>query len=129
MKASREHRVPLSKQAMAVLDGIDPAVRQGLIFPGLKGPLSDMALAMVMRKLDVADATPHGFRSSFRDWAGDCTNYPRELLEEALAHQVGSAVERAYRRGTALEKRRDLMNAWGDYCTGVTASNIHQLRA
>lgn len=129
MKASREHRVPLSKQAMAVLDGIDPAVRQGLIFPGLKGPLSDMALAMVMRKLDVADATPHGFRSSFRDWAGDCTNYPRELLEEALAHQVGSAVERAYRRGTALEKRRDLMNAWGDHCTGVTASNIHQLRA
>lgn len=130
MKASREHRVPLSDAALGVLEAIDPDVRDGLIFPGLKGPLSDMALAMVMRKMGIKEATPHGFRSSFRDWAGDCTSYPRELLEEALAHQVGSSVERAYRRGSAVEKRRPLMQAWANHCLGVTpASNVHPLRA
>lgn len=130
MKASREHRVPLSDAALGVLEAVDPDVRDGLIFPGLKGPLSDMALAMVMRKMGIKEATPHGFRSSFRDWAGDCTSYPRELLEEALAHQVGSAVERAYRRGSAVEKRRPLMQAWANHCLGVTpASNVHPLRA
>jgi len=130
MKAGREHRVPLSSAAVGVLNAIDADVRQGLIFPGLKGPLSDMALAMVMRKMGIKDATPHGFRSAFRDWAGDCTNYPRELLEEALAHQVGSAVERAYRRGSAVEKRRPLMETWADHCMGVTrADNVYTLKA
>lgn len=124
MKAAREHVVPLSKDALAVLEKIAPPTRRGLIFPGLKGPLTDMALAMVLRKLDVPDATPHGFRSSFRDWAGDCTTYPRELIEEALAHQVGNAVERAYRRGTALEKRRALMAAWADFCAGRSGQVI-----
>jgi integrase len=128
MKASREHRVPLSSAALGVLEAIDPDVRQGLIFPGLKGPLSDMALAMVMRKMGITEATPHGFRSSFRDWGGDCTHYPRELLEEALAHQVGSAVERAYRRGSAVEKRRPLMEAWAAFCLG-TEGKVVQLRA
>lgn len=128
MKASREHRVPLSSAALGVLEAIDPDVRQGLIFPGLKGPLSDMALAMVMRKMGITEATPHGFRSSFRDWGGDCTHYSRELLEEALAHQVGSAVERAYRRGSAVEKRRPLMEAWAAFCRG-TEGKVVQLRA
>jgi integrase len=131
MKAGKIHRVPLSAPAVAVLNAIDPIERTGLIFRGAKGgKLSDMALAMVMRKMGISDATPHGFRSSFRDWAGDCTTYPRELLEEALAHNVGNAVERAYRRGTAFEKRRALMNDWADHCLGVTrADNIHHLRA
>lgn len=131
MKAGKTHRVPLSTAALAVLDAIDPIDRTGLIFCGAKGgKLSDMALAMVMRKMGITDATPHGFRSSFRDWAGDCTTYPRELLEEALAHNVGNAVERAYRRGTAFEKRRALMSDWADHCLGVTrADNVYPLKA
>lgn len=118
MKAEREHRVPLTPQAKAVLEGIDPALRTGLIFPGVKGPLSDMALAMVMRKMGVVDATPHGFRSAFKDWATDCTDFADEVSEEVLAHTIGSAVRRAYRRGEAMQKRRELLEAWADYCTG-----------
>ncbi|WP_312690183.1 tyrosine-type recombinase/integrase [Brevundimonas nasdae] len=131
MKAGKTHRVPLSSAALGVLDDIDPIDRTGLIFCGAKGgKLSDMALAMVMRKMGISDATPHGFRSSFRDWAGDCTTYPRELLEEALAHNVGNAVERAYRRGTAFEKRRALMNDWADHCLGISrADNVYSLKA
>lgn len=124
MKAEREHRVPLSPGAVAVLESVSPVLRQGLIFPGAKGPLSDMALAMVMRKLDVTDATPHGFRSAFKDWAMDCTNFPDEVSEEALAHVVGSAVRRAYRRGEAIEKRRALMDAWSAFCLGQRGSVV-----
>jgi len=124
MKAGREHVVPLTRAALGVLERIAPPTPRGLIFPGLKGPLTDMALAMVLRKLDVVDATPHGFRSSFRDWAGDCTSFARETMEEALAHQIGNAAEKAYRRSTALDKRRLLMNAWADYCTGETGQII-----
>ncbi|QBX39023.1 site-specific integrase [Brevundimonas sp. S30B] len=124
MKAEREHRVPLSPGAMAVLESVSPVLRQGLIFPGAKGLLSDMALAMVMRKLDVNDATPHGFRSAFKDWAMDCTNFPDEVSEEALAHVVGSAVRRAYRRGEAIEKRRALMEAWSAFCLGQRGSVV-----
>lgn len=124
MKAEREHRVPLSPGAVAVLESVSPVLRQGLIFPGAKGPLSDMALAMVMRKLDVKDATPHGFRSAFKDWAMDCTNFPDEVSEEALAHAVGSAVRRAYRRGEAIEKRRALMDAWSAFCLGQRGSVV-----
>lgn len=130
MKAKKEHRVPLSAPARAILDAIPREARRELIFHGPTGAaLSDTGLTKALRNNGQAEATAHGFRSSFRDWAGDCTGYQRELIEEALAHSVGNATERAYRRSTALEKRRDLMNAWGDYCTGVTASNIHQLRA
>lgn len=118
MKAGREHVVPLSTDARALLDGIDSIHRDGLIFRGAKGgKLSDMALSMLLRKMKV-DATPHGFRSSFRDWAGDCTSFARETAEEALAHVVGNSVERAYRRGSAIEKRRQLLQAWADYCAG-----------
>lgn len=127
MKAGKEHRVPLPRSAIAILNGIDRPLRSGLIFPGLNGPMSDMTLAQVLRKRKIADATPHGFRSSFRDWAGDCTSFPRELIEEALAHQVGNAVERAYRRSDALAKRRKLMDAWGAYCDGET--NVRALHA
>lgn len=125
MKAGREHVVPLSTDARALLDGIDPIHRDGLIFRGAKGgKLSDMALSMLLRKMKV-DATPHGFRSSFRDWAGDCTSFARETAEEALAHVVGNAVERAYRRGSAIEKRRQLLEAWADYCAGRVGQVVH----
>lgn len=128
MKAEREHRVHLNAGALAVLEEIPRDVRQGLIFPGLKGPLSDMSLLQVLRKLDVKEATPHGFRSSFKDWAADCTSFPDEISEEALAHNVGSAVRRAYRRGQAMEKRRALMEAWSDHCLGRKGQVFH-LRA
>lgn len=123
MKAGREHHVPLSAPALRLLESHGKArLRNGLIFPGLKGPLSDMALAMVVRKMGVTDATPHGFRSAFKDWAVDCTSFADEISEEALAHTVGSAVRRAYRRGQAMEKRRALMDAWSDYCAGKTGT-------
>jgi len=118
MKAGKEHRVPLSGPAMAILEAIPGDLRGGLIFPGLNGPMSDMTLSAALRKRKVTGVTVHGFRSSFRDWAGDTTTYPRELIEEALAHQVGNAVERAYRRSDALQKRRQLMAAWADHCMG-----------
>lgn len=124
MKGGKEHRVPLCEAALTLLDGLT-RTRTGLIFPGLNGPMSDMTLTLAIRKRKVSGATPHGFRSSFRDWAGDCTGYPRELIEEALAHQVGNAVERAYRRSDALEKRRGLMEAWGAYCTGQRGQIIN----
>lgn len=117
MKGGAEHRVTLNEGARRILGEIPVELRQGLIFPGLNGPLSDMALSMVVRKMG-EDATPHGFRSSFKDWACDCTDFADEISEEALAHVVGSSVRNAYRRGKALTKRRLLMNAWSDYCLG-----------
>lgn len=127
MKAGREHRVPLSKSALELLETF--TYKQGLIFPGLKGQLSDMALAMVIRKKGLVGATPHGFRSSFRDWAGDCTGFAREVAEQCLAHQIGDKAEQAYRRGDALEKRRQLMAAWADFVTGETGKVIELRRS
>lgn len=118
MKGEREHRVPLSGPALAVLS-VTPRIDEGaLIFPGARrGPMSDMTLSAVLKRMGV-NTTVHGFRSSFRDWAGDATAFPRELAEAALAHAVGDATERAYRRGDALAKRRELMEAWGAHCVG-----------
>ena len=129
MKAGREHREPLSAAALAILDLTPACVRSGLIFPGWNGPMSDMTLSKVLRANKIVGPTVHGFRSSFRDWAGDCTGFARETMEEALSHRVGDAAEQAYRRRTALEKRRDLMTAWADFCTGAAVNNVHQLRA
>lgn len=129
MKAGREHRVPLSTAALAVVERALAARGDNpFLFPGeeYQAPLSRMAMLMLLRRMEV-DVTVHGFRSSFRDWAGDCTDFPRELIEEALAHAVGSTVERAYRRRTALEKRRGLMEAWGKFC--AEPSNVVHLRA
>ena len=78
--------------------------------------MSNMAYAMLMRRMNLGHLTVHGFRSAFRDWAGDETSFPRELAEQALAHQVGNEVERAYRRSDALNKRRELMEAWSTFC-------------
>lgn len=117
----RPFRQPLSSGALAVLSGLrprDPRPNQ-LIFPGplLGGPLSNMAMDKVLRDMG-ADATPHGMRSTFRDWAGDETDFARETIEECLAHQVGDETERAYRRSDALRKRRAVLEAWSVYCLG-----------
>ncbi len=88
-----------------------------------------MAFAMLLRRMKREDLTTHGFRSAFRDWAGELTNFPREIAEAALAHAVGDNVERAYRRGDALEKRRKLMEAWARFCEPRVGANVIQLGA
>ena len=134
MKSGREHRVPLPPRAVAILEEImslsvagDPSHQ--CVFPGLGGgPLSNMALAMLLRRMDVSQ-TVHGFRSSFRDWAGEVSTFPREVAEAALAHVVGDSTERAYWRGDALQKRRKLMEAWAGYVGAKPKDgSIHQLR-
>jgi integrase len=112
-KAGREHRVPLSAPTVEILRQMDQKRLSDYVFPGARSgrPLSTVALNRVLGRMKV-DVTVHGFRSAFRDWAGERTHFPREVAEAALAHLVGDAVERAYRRGDALEKRRKLMDAW-----------------
>jgi integrase len=119
MKAGREHRVPLSERMTEVLTEIEEVRAGRFVFPGQKAdrPLSIMALTMVLRRMKLSDVTVHGFRSSFRDWVSEETDFSREVAESALAHIVGDATERAYRRGDALEQRRKLMQAWANYCT------------
>jgi integrase len=119
MKARREHRVPLTHAALKVLEEVQaksrPA-RSELIFCNLKGEmLSDMSLTATMRRMDL-EAVPHGFRSTFRDWVGESTEYPSDLAEMALAHVLPNKTEAAYRRGDALEKRRGMMDAWALQC-------------
>jgi integrase len=118
MKSGREHRVPLSRAAISVLKEMQAHHQGDLVFPGDRRgkPLSNMAMLMVLRRMDRADLTAHGFRSTFRDWAAECTSFPREVAEAALAHVVGDKVEAAYRRGDLFEKRRHLMDAWATHC-------------
>ena len=119
MKARREHRVPLSKQAVAWLEGKTRVEGCDLLFPGTKNqPLSDMTLTAVMRRMEMT-AVPHGFRSTFRDWAAECTDYPNEVVEMALAHAIENKVEAAYRRGDLLEKRAALMQDWAALCAPI----------
>ncbi len=132
MKTGVVHVVPLSDRAMEILDTVGGEARtSGFVFTGTNGktPLSEMALTMVMRGLlnDGRHATVHGFRSSFRDWAGDATNFPRDLAEAALSHKLGSDVEAAYRRGTAIEKRRAMMEAWARFLDGEPVDNVVSL--
>lgn len=121
MKAGREHVIPLSPQAVALFKRMKAHRRGGtdLILPGaVRGkPLSDMTLTKVLRDMDV-DAVPHGFRSTFRDWVAEQTNWPAEIAEAALAHVISDKTVAAYQRGSMLEKRRALMTAWADYCEG-----------
>jgi len=119
LKTGVEHRVPLSKPARDIVLERRNFSTCKFLFQGRSGrqPIDGQTI----RKLVPAGATIHGFRSAFRDWAGDCTAFPREIAEAALAHQIGNAVEQAYRRGDALEKRRQLMDAWADYITCVIA--------
>ena len=127
MKARREHRVPLSDFALEILRDIRELVEEGepddLVFPGSKGPLSDMTMAAVLRRMGV-DVTVHGFRSSFRDWAGESTHHPREVIEHALAHQLPDKAEAAYARGDLIAKRKVLMADWADWCAEIPAKVI-----
>jgi hypothetical protein len=91
-------------------------------------PLSNMAMEMVLRRMKIEDATVHGFRSSFRDWTGNVSNFPREVTETALAHVIGDKAEQAYRRGDALEKRCELMDAWASYCEPMSSGNVVAIR-
>lgn len=126
MKSGREHRVPLSDAAVDLLERLRNASegpaepRGGYVLPGRKlgKPLSGMAFEMVLRRMGVDGITIHGMRSAFRDWVGEETHFPREVAEAALAHTVGDQAELAYRRGDALAKRRELMEAWAGYCLG-----------
>ncbi len=128
MKAGREHRVPLSDETVALLQALPRLADSPYLFPGTKGqPLSDMTLTAVMRRMGL-DAVPHGFRSTFRDWAGERTGFARELAEQALAHTLTNKVEAAYRRGDALEKRRKMMNAWAQFLARPADEKIIELR-
>ena len=119
MKAGKEHRVPLTPRTIEILEEVAPlSGGRGLVFPSSKGgPLSDMAFKALFDRMEVKGVTAHGFRSAFRDWAGETTTFARELAEAALAHSVGNEVEQAYRRGDALEKRRKMMVAWERFLT------------
>lgn len=117
MKAGVEHVVPLSGPAIELLKGLRPEEAEpgAKVFSVAGAARSNMAMTMLLRRMKAENATVHGFRSTFRDWAGDATNYPRELIEQALAHTIENKSERAYRRGTAVERRRELMQAWANY--------------
>lgn len=121
IKAGREHRVPLSAPALAILKKLHKTRDGEFVFPGgRKGkPLSANALLALLKRMDRTDVTAHGFRSTFRDWCAEQTNYPRDVAEAALAHAVGDKVEAAYRRGDLFEKRALLMRDWAAYCGTV----------
>ena len=130
MKSGREHVIPLSAPAVALLERMKEHKRGGsdFVFPGnVKGkPLSDMTLTKALRDMGLA-VTAHGFRSTFRDWAAEATNFPSDLAEAALAHVVADKTVAAYQRGTMLEKRRAMMAAWADYCAGASGGNVVRL--
>jgi integrase len=128
MKAGKEHRVPLSERALAIIEEMKG---QGVndhpfLFPGGRPgkPLSNMAMLKLLQRMDRGDLTAHGFRSTFRDWAAEMTHFPTEVAEMALAHTVSDKVEAAYRRGDLFQKRRELMEAWARYCEPKPGSNV-----
>jgi integrase len=117
MKSGREHRVPLSSAAITVLNRM-PGSKDDYVFAGQRpgAPLSNIALLMTLGRMNRGDITAHGFRSTFRDWAAERTNFPSEVVEMALAHVVEDKTEAAYRRGDLFDKRQRLMDAWANYC-------------
>jgi integrase len=121
MKAGKEHRVPLSPRALEILEEVKPLDKEWLFPTDKGGKLSGMAMSMLLRRMNV-DATVHGFRSGFRDWAAECTGYAHEVAEMALAHTIENKVERAYRRGDLFDKRRRLMDDWATYCATISAA-------
>jgi integrase len=142
MKAGKEHRVPLSARSMAILQHMKPlrhfsqghSAAEAFVFPGGKYglPLSNMAFLMLLRRMGWEDLTAHGFRSSFRDWAAERTNFPSDVSEMALAHTVSSKVKQAYRRGDMFERRRRMMAVWATFCgtsSEAVASDVAMLSA
>jgi integrase len=133
MKGGREHRTPLSELAISIIEQLHQARMSEFVFPGFKREcsLNKSALEAVVRRAQ-ANVTVHGFRSAFRDWAGDSTAFPRDVVEAALAHAIENKTEAAYRRSDALEKRRRLMAAWATYCASSPQkdgrSNVTPLR-
>ncbi len=130
MKIGRAHRVPLTPETMRILE-MAAKLRtddqpDALVFPSRQAgkPMSDMAMRMLLRRMGYDAITVHGFRSSFRDWAGERTHFPREVAEAALAHVIGDETERAYRRGDALDKRRELMRAWAAFCEPMSDAKV-----
>ncbi|MGI4813410.1 MAG: tyrosine-type recombinase/integrase [Janthinobacterium lividum] len=120
MKAKEMHRVPLSEDAANLVQALLVSAKGQFLFPGTKEgkSLSNMAMLKLLVRMKYTNMTVHGFRSTFRDWAAECTDHSREVAEAALAHAIGNKVEAAYRRGELLEKRRRLMDDWADYCSG-----------
>ena len=136
MKAGRPHRIPLSTQALALLDMLprllnDDGEEINLVFPGMRSdkPLSDMSLTLCMRRMKLT-AVPHGFRSTFTDWVSERTSYPSEVREMALAHAIANGTEAAYRRGDLFDKRRNLMQDWADFISAPisTANNVVSIK-
>jgi integrase len=127
MKAKKEHRVPLTDEAIEILEGM-MGLDDSFVFQGQKRGkgLSNMAMAQLLKRIGHGDATVHGFRSSFRDWAAERSGMPREIAELSLAHDVGNAVERAYRRSDLIDKRRELMGLWESHC-GAKANSVLKL--
>jgi len=135
MKAGREHRVPLSSRALTILEEMQAHrhADDGFVFPGgkLGKPLSNMAFLMLLRRMGRDDLTAHGFRSSFRDWAAERTNFPSEVAEMALAHTVSDKTVAAYNRSDLFERRRRLMQQWQTFCTAPKQepqSNVAPMR-
>ena len=127
MKAAKEHTIPLSDAALAVLQRLKAETKEGeFVFPGGKKntPLSNMACLALLKRMGRSDLTVHGFRSSFRDWAGEATAHPREVIEHAMSHQLKDKAEAAYQRGSLLERRRVLMADWANYCAKPAATGV-----
>jgi integrase len=124
MKAGREHRVPLSDRAASILQVLREIRQSDFVFPGQRvgRPLGNMAMLQLLRRMSRNDLTVHGFRSAFADWAAERTNFADEVRQMALAHVVSDKVEAAYRRGDLFQKRRQLAEAWGRYCTAPIAT-------
>ena len=115
---------------MEILEEMQSIRLNKFVFPGAQDerPMNDATLRVHLGRMDWDNLTVHGFRSSFRDWTAECTNFPREAAEMALAHAVGDAVERAYQRGDLFQKRRQLMNAWARYCSEPQSGKVVPLR-
>ena len=132
-KTRQEHRVPLAPKAIDLLENLPRFAGCAFIFPGVRGkPLSDMALSQLMRGMAergelTSPAVPHGFRSTFRDWAAEQTNYPDEIRKAASGHSVGDSVKQAYQRTDLLEKRRQLMNEWAKFIDQISQKNTNNI--
>jgi integrase len=130
-KGGKEHRVPLTDRSLEIVDELAPLRGQSeYLFPGTRGGLSNRTMLDQLERMNRTDLTVHGFRSTFRDWAAERTNFSSEVIEMALAHAIGNKVEAAYRRGDLFEKRRRLMDAWAEYCErGQATAEVVTLRA
>ena len=127
MKANKEHRVPLAKRALAIIDEMRRYGEVGFVFESqirAGKPLSDMSLLAVLKRMGRSDLTVHGFRSTFRDWVAEQTAYPREVAEQALAHTISNQVEAAYLRSDLFEKRKRLMSDWAAYCEQTLTKGV-----